>query len=1021
MKRVYLLAGLACLCGSMAMADTGPRSIPFVRNIQVDGSIEQWKDTAPIGNWNSEQNIVYGQANWTGSSDLGGTGWMGWDANNLYIAADVTDDQVRQTGSGENIWRGDHVMVLLNVHPDAKAPPTRFTANGQFMLGLSPGSLATGGDLLSNLPPEVYIWQPQYVGNSGIAVTARKTPKGYVIQAAIPWEFLGVKPRGGMKIDFDLCPSDCDTQQMQQQSMASLVPGKWVLSTARLVHGELAGGPATTAHTSGPRIDLSRQEVQLQLNQQRQFTFEVPQNTHDLAPVVSLEARFASPKLAGTSYGLVVDVNGQPLEPDRCINRPHMVTFASGYAQTLFQGNTWVLIYSPDYKAIQADTESGYYIPPGQFNAYEYRFNVKGLLKSGRNVITVHNQANAHQKMPLAFENLYIQWVPPEQAARQETQVQANRPPVTVRPPSALAPAAHAALTDGGALQFQAAGKLWTIHSQFSQPGGKWVELEQQRHDGWSTFHLDSSAHVEAATATFALDRRIDILSQCIEIHEKLTNLTDQKQPVMVRHLLAVPADEVAALTLNGRPMSLKRGITSDPMNPTILLSLKGGGGVALAPYDGVFRLHHQAFYLNNTAGLADSSLVLAPHATYEQVWQVYSVPSGNYWDLVNAIRQQWDNNFTIGGPTAFVAPRTYPGMQGNFDVEQMKQWIAARKLRIPIVSTYSPVTNRWEYGLATQFTGPAFEKVKHLVQVIHEAAPDDPVLRYFHCFITNGAGIAKANPADAIVDANGHPVVYSGDKDRPLFLPTDTNEYGRQMMQLAKDLIHKFNYNGLYWDEQQDSAVLYDYGHTWDGVSGDIDPKTHDLIRTKSLVPLLSAKFRYNLMDWLAANHLTVVCNGQPYTPEDARYKVHRFVETGSITNLYDTNLFSPVGLGDYLTERTSADTIHSQMQFLNYGAMYDYYPSTIPVENPGLCRWMYPATPIALGPGYLLARERILTNRSGKFSWGDKTLPPVQVHEIDASGKEVKADWKKVSADGIEWVQLQLPPDHAAAIVRQ
>jgi hypothetical protein len=104
-----------------------------------------------------------------------------------------------------------------------------------------------------------------------------------------------------------------------------------------------------------------------------------------------------------------------------------------------------------------------------------------------------------------------------------------------------------------------------------------------------------------------------------------------------------------------------------------------------------------------------------------------------------------------------------------------------------------------------------------------------------------------------------------------------------------------------------------------------------------------------------------------------------------------------------------------------LNYGALYDYYESNLPIENPGLCRWMYPTTPIALGPGYVLGKERILTNRSGRFSWGDKTLPPLDVHEIDAMGNIVKANWKKVTADGIEWVELQLPVDHAAAIVRK
>ncbi len=1016
-------AFLTLLCGSIALADTPSFSIPFVQGIEVEKGIEQWKPVAPIGDWNQKDRIVYGANNWTGPADLGGTAWMGWDEHNLYVAADITDDQVRQTGTGENLWRGDHVMVLMNVHPEAKLPPGRFQQSGQFMLGLNPGSLSTGGDLLASLPPEVYIWQPQYVSNSGIAITATRTKTGYAIQAAIPWEFLGVRPHDGLKIDFDLCPSDCDTQEMQQQTLASLKPGKWEVSTARLLSGELKGGPkGATSAAAGAKVELSQKEVELQHGQTRNFTFTPPANTEGLVPVVSLKARLASKRLGGASYGLVVQVNGKPLEPERCINRPASVVFASGTTLSLFKANSWTLIYSPDYKAIHTDTKSSYYIAPGEFDAYDFRFNVQGLLKQGQNTVTVRDSSHPSQKIPIAFEDLAIQWVPANQAKKPEEVIKA-KPPVTVRPPKDLAPPAQARLSDGGAIHFQAAGKTWTVESQFSSPDGKWLKMADTRQEGWTTFNRASGNHLSAATDRIALDRTIRVLDQCIEIHEKLTNKTDQNQPVMIRHQLAWPVDQLAALTLNGRPMPLNRGITSDAANPTLLLKSTQGEGVALIPYDGVFRLHHQAFYLNGTAGLADSNLVLAPHATYEQVWQVYTIPSGDYWDLVNAVRKQWDTNFKLEGPFAFVDPRVVKGrdLQGDYTVEQMRTWLAKRNVGVPVVSDYDPITGAALQGLANKLEGKYLEKITHFIEVIRQADPKLPILRYYHCFITGTPFDKEADPADALLDASGHQVFYSNNKHWPIFVPTTTNQYGRQMTQLAKDLVQKLKLNGIYWDEQQTSAVLYHYGKPWDGVSGDIDRKTHKLIRTKSLVPLISAEFRYNLLDWMAQNNMVVLCNGQPYTPEDAKYKMHRFVETGSVTNLYDASLFSPCGLGDHLTERTGADVIRSQIRFLDYGCLYDYYSSQIDVKNPGLCRWMYPITPVALGPGYILGREKILTNRPGRYSWGDKTLPPVEVHVIDPTGQEIKADWKKVSADGIEWVQLTLPPGHAAAIVRK
>jgi hypothetical protein len=42
-------------------------------------------------------------------------------------------------------------------------------------------------------------------------------------------------------------------------------------------------------------------------------------------------------------------------------------------------------------------------------------------------------------------------------------------------------------------------------------------------------------------------------------------------------------------------------------------------------------------------------------------------------------------------------------------------------------------------------------------------------------------------------------------------------------------------------------------------------------------------------------------------------------------------------------------------------------------PAEYKTLTEHMYPTTPIEIHAGYVIARERILTNRSGLFGWGD------------------------------------------------
>lgn len=275
-----------------------------------------------------------------------------------------------------------------------------------------------------------------------------------------------------MRIDFDLCPSDCDAADQPQKTLASLVPGKWKITTGRVVHGELKGGGAVMAEAAGPKIELSKDEIKLNTGKSSQFTFEQQAGTDELVPVVSLKARFVDSTLGGSTHGLTMRINGKPLMPDRCINRPEEMTFADGQKFSLFAANSWVVIYSPDYKAIHADTESNYYIPPGKFDAYTFDFDVKGLVKPGRNAVTVQNKADPRADAVLAFENVTVQWVPADQATRHE-ETGKSRPPVTVRPPRDLVPPADAILDQGGAIRFEAAGQTWTINSQFSQTNGQ--------------------------------------------------------------------------------------------------------------------------------------------------------------------------------------------------------------------------------------------------------------------------------------------------------------------------------------------------------------------------------------------------------------------------------------------------------------------------------------------------------------------------------------------------------------------
>ena len=73
----------------------------------------------------------------------------------------------------------------------------------------------------------------------------------------------------------------------------------------------------------------------------------------------------------------------------------------------------------------------------------------------------------------------------------------------------------------------------------------------------------------------------------------------------------------------------------------------------------------------------------------------------------------------------------------------------------------------------------------------------------------------------------------------------------------------------------------------------------------------------------------------------------------------------FSPVALGDHISERKQIDSYHWMTDALNYGCLYNWYPDHFLAEYETLTKYMFPSTPIELHEGYIIAKERIVTSR--------------------------------------------------------
>jgi len=78
-----------------------------------------------------------------------------------------------------------------------------------------------------------------------------------------------------------------------------------------------------------------------------------------------------------------------------------------------------------------------------------------------------------------------------------------------------------------------------------------------------------------------------------------------------------------------------------------------------------------------------------------------------------------------------------------------------------------------------------------------------------------------------------------------------------------------------------------------------------------------------------------------------------------------------------------------------------------------------MFPITPIELRPGVILAEERILTNRSGRFGWGDSSAFKVSVYDGQGNLME-EPNVREITIEAETFAEIRMPSDYMAVLVR-
>ncbi|MCS7253300.1 MAG: hypothetical protein RMK18_00710 [Armatimonadota bacterium] len=734
------------------------------------------------------------------------------------------------------------------------------------------------------------------------------------------------------------------------------------------------------------------------------------------AVLLEMWARLHYGRLAGSTTAMVIRINGMTLDAEQLVNKPLHFQTRGGAALAWYGAGSWRILYSPDFKAATEDVLSPYSVADA--NPYKFVFDITELIVDGENTITIqHTIPSIASRLMLSDVVVRI-----GEVGRVEIDKGAKFPVYVPRLPQPFG--YFVQWLNGGGMRISVFDEHFIVSTSVSIPGGGWHVLGERELPTPCGMNLQIEGGrrllMRAKCAHYAIERSAECHGEWIDVHDELMNLTGVELGVCIRHLVELCSDKPTSIYLGGMKIQSPQ-FKRRSSNMTALLVGKRAM-VGMLPLDDVFRVHCASIRDGDACGICDAELVLPPNGVIRMRWRIHPLPrpqplnfepDADYWAFINSVRRGLNVNFTLEGPFAFLSPAML-----KWRDEELLRWLELRKVKF-VSSTIGRLDDgKYAHGTAYLSAKEDHEIWKRLFARIRSLRPQTKCLMYFHCFISTEEGAVEKYGDSRLVDTVGKQLAYPHSTYLPLFYPTLTNSYGAAVVRYFDVALNQIGADGIYWDEVEYSANMWTYD-CWDGYSADIHPTTFSVLRKKAAIPLLTQPWKVTQIERLLKAGKVIIGNGMPLTETMASLCVPRFRETGSLLNLLDSHVYTPIGLGDHLTQRTEQDVIDQIRRNLNFGALYYYYSPLVPQTRTNLTEHMFPFTPLELHCGVLIGQERILTNRSGVFGWGEKA--DVKVFVYDDRGRLIKFEPIIYTEGGATFVRLNLPPRYVAAIVRR
>lgn len=545
----------------------------------------------------------------------------------------------------------------------------------------------------------------------------------------------------------------------------------------------------------------------------------------------------------------------------------------------------------------------------------------------------------------------------------------------------------------------------------------------------------DGNIIISAETPDRRIIRTLQFKGDLLYITDAVTNLG--KEDMGVYSYFNVVAPE--AIKPDNLYFGGMQGVNSETgcgSNPTLYIRGAKSGFGAMA-YDDAFRCHLElAKVAANSADLRNPAGIKAGE-TYVQKQFVMLTDRNDYFEFINTLRRDLDLNRTLEGPIGLGVRDVTKGVQ--LRISTFSEWFeyGIKTIRMPREKykqlyhenrkkqrkLFPNIKTLAQLEMSPHFVDTTNFKNAHLLP----SRPNRPRGKYGEILSKEATEVIDKNTpfSDSILrTADGRAIVdmYYGNGNNNTFsllvYAYNNNAYEKRITEQVKYLIKEAGVDGIYIDQFANGTMFpmtsaqdrtsYD---RWDGRSVVLNPD--GTIKMKVFdIGYASAPSRARIIRHVLDRGKILVANTQPVTTTEAEAGGFRFYETDCENlgpMLFSTekpSTFrhqafaqlspSPLLLGTRPAMFTDDNKNYAKMYNraficgLRHGLLYLHYGWSTAASCYNLVNYMFPLTPVELGEGFIIGKERIVTAISRKFTTDVK---PHTIVAFDAEGKNLDA----------------------------